>query len=105
MDMITQAVVRVAGYGGTYGSLRGCGQCEGKGMEMRPLLPGEWQQILPWMKLPTVCDNCGGKGKYIPVRDRCRNCHGQKIIKQHKTHDVHIDKGESPRLVKHKKSG
>jgi len=51
------------------------------------MLPGLIQQM------QTVCHECQGQGERINPRDRCKNCQGRKIAREHKVLDVHIDMG------------
>lgn len=52
-------------------------------------------QIGPGMIQQTqrVCPDCHGQGEVIPAKDRCKNCNGQKVMKEKKIIEVHVDKG------------
>jgi len=84
---LTKSVICSAckGVGGS--NVRVCGGCKGQGIKMvyRQLGPGMVQQI------QTHCDECGGEGEVI--KDRCKECKGEKIKKEKKTLEVHINKG------------
>jgi DnaJ family protein A protein 1 len=77
------------GRGGKEGSVLKCSNCKGTGMEIRI------QQIAPGMiqQHQRMCPECSGKGEVIPARDRCKGCHGKKVVKDKKILEVHIDKG------------
>jgi len=77
------------GRGGKEGSVQKCSTCKGSGMEVRIV------QIGPGMIQQTqrVCPDCRGQGEVIPAKDRCKNCNGQKVVKEKKIIEVHVDKG------------
>ena len=66
-----------------------CTGCDGHGivMKVRQLGPGMLQQI------QAHCDECGGKGKAINAKLRCKDCRGNKVTKERKVLEVAIDKG------------
>lgn len=66
-----------------------CAKCHGTGMQthVQQLGPGMVQRI------QTVCGSCSGQGEYINPKDRCKNCHGKKVVRERKLIEVHIDKG------------
>lgn len=68
-----------------------CGACRGRGftVEMRPIGPGFVQQV------QVKCSRCGGTGRYVPIKDRCKACDGQGVVNKKKVLEVHIDKGMS----------
>lgn len=78
------------GRGGKEGAVQKCTVCRGAGMQIRmqQLGPGIVQQI------QTVCSECHGEGECIDPKLRCKTCAGQKIVKERKILEVHIDKGE-----------
>lgn len=39
------------------------------------------------------CGACKGTGSNIAEKDKCKSCHGDKVIKEKKTLDIHIIKG------------
>jgi len=69
-----------------------CSQCKGTGVEMkiRKLGPGMIQQS------QQECSQCGGKGTFIPKKDRCTTCDGQGIVTQSKRLEVNIKPGMNP---------
>ena len=56
-------------------------------VHMRQLGPGMVQQI------QAVCSECKGQGERIRDRDRCKTCQGNKVVRERKILEVHIDKG------------
>jgi DnaJ family protein A protein 2 len=44
-------------------------------------------------QLQQGCTECNGLGEIINPKDRCKTCDGNKIIKERKVLEVHIDKG------------
>jgi len=56
-------------------------------MKVRQLGPGMIQQV------QSHCDECGGKGKMINPKLRCKVCRGKKTVKERKILEVAIDKG------------
>lgn len=82
------------GSGSANGKTENCGQCKGSGqvvMEIN-LGMGHVQHIRQH------CPKCNGQGQVI--KDPCRTCHGQKVVHQIKTFDLHVDPG-SPRDFQH----
>ncbi|KAI2796379.1 hypothetical protein RDWZM_006977 [Blomia tropicalis] len=66
-----------------------CGNCRGSGMSVRiERLGSSFVQ-----QIQTVCPECMGSGERIAAKDRCKQCDGQKVIKNSKVLEVHIDKG------------
>jgi DnaJ-class molecular chaperone len=39
------------------------------------------------------CSACDGSGQAIKDKDRCKTCHGKKVVPERKVLEVHIDKG------------
>lgn len=66
-----------------------CTTCRGTGVEthVQRLGPGFVQQF------EQVCSACHGQGEVIPEKDRCKQCHGKKTIRDRKIIEVHIEKG------------
>lgn len=86
---LTKSVI-CAGCKGTGGkNCRKCPGCKGSGVKMmyRQLGPGCVQQI------QAHCDDCSGEGEIMAAKDRCKECAGEKIKKEKKTLEVHINKG------------
>nr|AES12470.1 heat shock protein 40 [Dugesia japonica] len=77
------------GRGGKEGAVQKCGSCRGMGVEVhiRQLGPGMVQQM------QTTCRTCKGEREVINERDRCKKCEGQKVAREKKVLEVHIDKG------------
>lgn len=77
------------GKGGKEGAVQKCGVCRGTGIQVRI------QQIGIGMvqQMQSRCSECRGEGEVIDPRLRCRTCNGQKINKERKILEVHIDKG------------
>ena len=59
-----------------------CPICNGAGS----LSPGGLQFLFP-------CENCDSTGYLIPKECRCRECHGRKLLRTHKTVTVNIEPG------------
>lgn len=53
------------------------------------------QQIGPGMiqQIQSMCSDCQGQGEKFSSKDRCKNCNGNKVERQKKILEVHIDKG------------
>jgi DnaJ family protein A protein 2 len=86
---LTKSVI-CTGCKGTGGkNVRKCAGCRGSGVKMmyRQLGPGCVQQI------QAHCDDCSGEGEVCSAKDRCKDCQGEKIKKEKKTLEVHINKG------------
>ncbi|CAL8296630.1 unnamed protein product [Boreogadus saida] len=77
------------GQGGKAGAVQKCVACRGRGMRImiRQLAPGMVQQM------QSVCTDCSGEGELINEKDRCKKCEGQKVCKENKLLEVHVDKG------------
>jgi len=67
-----------------------CSDCQGKGVKvtMRQMGPMIQQMHGP-------CGKCKGKGRIIPVESRCAKCLGEGLIKETRTHTVHVERGAS----------
>lgn len=77
------------GKGGKDGAVQQCVACEGQGavMNIRRLGPGFVQQF------SQRCDVCRGRGEIINDKDRCKKCDADKVVRERKVLEVHIDKG------------
>lgn len=77
------------GKGGKAGAVQTCKGCKGQGQKviMQQLGPGMYSQRVG------TCDDCKGAGEVISEKDKCKNCNGQKVIKEKKIIEVQIDKG------------
>lgn len=66
-----------------------CQPCRGQGIRLvvRQIGPGMIQQM------QTTCDSCNGTGQSVSPQDRCRECKGNKTVKDKKTLEVYIKKG------------
>lgn len=66
-----------------------CEQCQGTGtfVKFERFRSNFVQQI------QTICPECEGYGEKIAVKDRCKKCTGNKVIKNLKVLEVHVDKG------------
>lgn len=55
------------------------------------------QQIGPGMvqQIQTVCPDCKGQGERINPKDRCTTCNGNKVVREKKIIEIHIDKGKA----------
>ena len=66
-----------------------CSDCKGKGSKIviQQLGPGfiSQQQV--------HCNSCKGTGDFIPEKDRCEECKGNKVVKTETFLDVNIEKG------------
>ncbi|EQC39455.1 hypothetical protein SDRG_03657 [Saprolegnia diclina VS20] len=78
-----------SGKGGPDGAEKMCSTCNGRGMRIqhRQIAPGMVQQV------QSVCPDCRGQGKTIRETDRCKACKGNKVSKERKVLEVHIEKG------------
>ncbi|KAG8144869.1 hypothetical protein E2320_013277 [Naja naja] len=76
------------GYGGKKGAVEKCPTCKGRGVQVlvQQIGPGMVQQI------QTVCPDCKGQGERINPKDRCTNCNGNKVVREKKIIEIHIDK-------------
>jgi DnaJ homolog subfamily A member 2 len=66
-----------------------CADCKGKGFKIviQQLGPGFITQQ------QTHCNMCKGSGDFIPDKDRCDECKGNKVVKTETLLDVNIEKG------------
>lgn len=72
-----------------------CPGCKGKGVieKMVQLMPGMYQQVR------SHCGECGGEGKSINEKDKCKKCKGEKIVHVNKNLEVPVEKGVPERGV------
>jgi DnaJ family protein A protein 1 len=77
------------GKGGKDGAVKSCSGCDGQGsvVGIRRLGPGFVQQYTQ------RCDVCRGRGEIINDKDRCKKCDADKVVRERKVLEVHIDKG------------
>ncbi|XP_034993805.2 dnaJ homolog subfamily A member 4 isoform X2 [Zootoca vivipara] len=77
------------GLGGKKGAVEKCPTCKGRGVQVlvQQIAPGMVQQI------QTVCPDCKGQGERINPKDRCTTCNGNKVVREKKIIEIHIDKG------------
>ena len=77
------------GKGSKSGASGHCGTCKGSGVRLvvRQIAPGMVQQM------QTVCNECRGSGQTISEKDKCGQCHAQKVVQEKKVLEVHIEKG------------
>ncbi|KAG0143699.1 hypothetical protein CROQUDRAFT_48436 [Cronartium quercuum f. sp. fusiforme G11] len=76
------------GRGGKAGAVKPCGGCKGQGVKI------VFRQLGPMVQqLQQPCQDCNATGEIINSKDRCKGCEGNKIIKERKILEVHIDKG------------
>ncbi|XP_042329227.1 dnaJ homolog subfamily A member 4 isoform X2 [Sceloporus undulatus] len=87
------------GYGGKKESVEKCPTCKGRGVHVivQQIGPGMMQQI------QSVCPECKGQGERINPKDRCTVCNGNKVVREKKIIEMHIDKGmkDGQKLVFH----
>lgn len=78
------------GKGGS--SVSVCGGCKGQGVKVMV------RQIGPGMitQQQVTCPQCKGEGNIIPPAAKCRECNGNKTIKEKKTIEVNVPKGCVP---------
>lgn len=77
------------GRGGKAGAERPCSTCSGSGAQI------QYRQIGPGMvqKIQSTCSDCNGEGKVIAAKDKCKECKGQKTVKERKVLEVVISPG------------
>lgn len=68
---------------------RRCATCTGSGTikTQRQVAPGIIAQT------PSECPDCGGTGKIIREKDRCKKCKGKKIVTERKIVELHVERG------------
>ncbi|KAL5484133.1 hypothetical protein EMCRGX_G020581 [Ephydatia muelleri] len=77
------------GVGGKEGSVRKCAVCNGTGVQItiNRIGPGIVQQF------QSQCRSCSARGEIIDEKDRCKTCQGEKVVRERKVLEVHIEKG------------
>lgn len=78
------------GTGSANGKVETCGQCRGSGRVIMEINIGMGHV----QRIQQHCPKCNGQGQVI--KNPCRKCGGQKVVKHSKTYDLHVDPG-SPR--------
>ncbi|KAI8981931.1 HSP40/DnaJ peptide-binding protein [Mycotypha africana] len=76
------------GRGGKEGSVRKCRTCGGQGIR---IITRQMGPMVQQMQQP--CGDCQATGEVIDEKDRCKHCHGKKVVGEKKILEVHIDKG------------
>ncbi|KAA8493592.1 Chaperone protein dnaJ 2 [Porphyridium purpureum] len=66
-----------------------CSTCNGRGMmiQLHQIAPGMVQQV------QAICPDCRGQGESIAERYKCDACKAQKVVKERKLLEVHVDPG------------
>eukprot|EP00759_Apiculatamorpha_spiralis_P015715 PhF_6_TR22307/c0_g1_i1/m.31568/K09505/DNAJA4; DnaJ homolog subfamily A member 4 len=66
-----------------------CTRCRGQGvvLAVREIFPGMAQRV------QMRCDVCHGQGQAIRPEDICQDCRGQKVVKDRKVIEIHVEKG------------
>lgn len=66
-----------------------CQDCKGHGVRtiVRQIGPGMITQS------QSTCHTCKGSGRFVPNKDKCMTCNGEKTVKEKKTLDIFIQKG------------
>lgn len=77
------------GSGGRPGGTYECSTCRGRGIRtmMRQIGPGMIQQS------QAPCGDCAGSGSKVPPSERCKTCNGEKLKKEQKLLEVHVERG------------
>lgn len=77
------------GIGGKEGSVQKCDNCNGTGVDvkLRQIGPGMVQQI------QQPCSECNRTGEKIKEKDRCKKCHGKKVLRERKVLECDIIPG------------
>jgi DnaJ-class molecular chaperone len=79
-----------------------CGVCNGQGVQIQAVHIGPGlvaqQQI--------QCNKCQGRGEFIPLADRCGDCHGTHVVKQENIIEINVERGTTPgtQITFHNKS-
>lgn len=87
---ICDSMLCVSGTGATKeGAVEKCGVCRGTGtrVQLHQLGPGMMQQI------QSMCNDCKGRGERVNPKFRCKECSGDKVVRERKILEVHVDKG------------
>lgn len=74
---------------GGKGDPKTCATCHGRGVRVvvRQLGPGMLQQF------QTACNACNGQGSTIADADRCGTCEGNRVVKEKRGLEVHVNRG------------
>ena len=66
-----------------------CEDCQGRGIKFirRQIGPNMIQQM------QTECPTCQGRGETLSEKDKCTNCHGNKVVTEKKVLQVEIEPG------------
>jgi DnaJ homolog subfamily A member 2 len=76
------------GRGGKEGAEKTCSDCGGRGMRIQLRQMGPMVQ-----QIQSACPTCRGQGKSMNESDKCKSCKGNKVKKDRKVLEVHIEKG------------
>jgi len=76
------------GSGSNDGIQRECSECSGTGVETLVYRMGPIIQ-----QTQAQCSSCHGTGNHIDHKNKCKKCHGNKILKEKKVFDVNITHG------------
>ncbi|KAK9762371.1 Type I HSP40 co-chaperone [Basidiobolus ranarum] len=76
------------GKGGKEEAVKICPTCNGRGIRI------VHRQLGPMVQqIQQHCQDCNGEGQTINEKDKCKDCHGKKVVSERKVLEVHIDKG------------
>jgi DnaJ homolog subfamily A member 2 len=64
-----------------------CPACSGTGVKVQLNMFNQFTQV--------VCGDCGGSGKKILAKDRCKKCKGEKLTEEKKPLEFWVEKGMS----------
>lgn len=69
-----------------------CVGCHGQGVQVQAV------QIGPGMvaQQQIQCNKCQGRGEFIPLADRCGDCHGTHVMKQENIIEINVERGTVP---------
>eukprot|EP01029_Cantina_marsupialis_P009657 TRINITY_DN2241_c0_g3_i1.p1 TRINITY_DN2241_c0_g3~~TRINITY_DN2241_c0_g3_i1.p1 ORF type:complete len:415 (+),score=105.19 TRINITY_DN2241_c0_g3_i1:245-1489(+) len=65
-----------------------CPDCKGKGLKVEIRRMGPMVQ-----QFQRPCSKCRQSGRYVPAKDKCPKCRAERVIKERKVLEVHIEKG------------
>ncbi|AET40618.1 Scj1p Ecym_6236 [Eremothecium cymbalariae DBVPG len=74
------------GSGSQDGKVEKCGQCGGRGMVVQVIRQGFITQ-----QIQQMCQKCEGRGEVI--KNKCKTCHGSKVVKKNKSFHVDVPAG------------
>lgn len=80
--------VKCEGKGGKEGAVQMCRGCNGQGSRIMMRQMGPMIQ-----QFQQTCPDCAGLGEIISEKDRCKHCHGKKIMSDRKILEVRIERG------------